>query len=233
MDGARIEQGMITNPRGLLFPRDMEVLKPRIASSLRRGLYETLEGDAVLRAIQPGDVVLELGGGLGFISTLIAKKSQAKHVHVYEANGELVDYIRRVHSANGIENATVHHAILGKRKGTKSLHVRGNVLASSTNETDGDGIVRTEIVDVVNASQQTKAIKPSVLVCDIEGGEAELLPDLDLSTLRAAVIELHPQWIGPEGVNAVFGAMMAAGLAYYPKLSTQKVVSFRRAWPLK
>ena len=63
--------------------------------------------------------------------------------------------------------------------------------------------------------------------------EAELLPEMDLTGLRAAVIELHPQWIGPEGVNAVFGALMGAGLAYYPKLSTQKVVTFRRAWPLK
>lgn len=233
MDGVRIDQDMIKTPRGLKFPRDMEVLKPRIASSLRRGLYETKEGDAVLRVIQPDDVVLELGGGLGYISTLVAKKSQAAHVHVYEADGTLADYIRRVHSANEIENATVHHAVLGKRKGTRDFHVRGNILASSTDETNGDGVLRTETVDVVNAGQQTRAIKPTVLVCDIEGGEAELLPDMDLSTLRAAVIELHPQWIGPEGVNAVFGALMAAGLAYYPKLSDQKVVTFRRAWPLR
>ncbi|WP_299591764.1 FkbM family methyltransferase [uncultured Tateyamaria sp.] len=233
MDGVRIEQDMITTPRGLLFPRDMEVLKPRIASSLRRGLYEKQEGDAVLRVIQPDDVVLELGGGLGFISALIAKKSPAAHVHVYEANRDLADYIGRVHTANEIENATVHHAMLGKRKGTKDFYVRGNVLASSADEANGDVIVRTDTVDVVNAGQQAKAIKPTVLVCDVEGGEAELLPEMDLSTLRAAVIELHPQWIGPEGVNAVFGAMMAAGLAYFPKLSTQKVVTFRRAWPLR
>ncbi|WP_299741886.1 FkbM family methyltransferase [uncultured Tateyamaria sp.] len=233
MDGAQIEHDVITTPRGLLFPRDTDVLKPRIAGSLRRGLYERKEGDAVLRVIQPDDVVLELGGGVGFISTLVAKKSQAAHVHVYEANSTLAAYIRQVHDANGIENTTVHHAILGKRKGTKDFHVRGNILASSVEETNGEGIVRTETVDVVNAGQQTKAIKPTVLVCDIEGDEADLLPEMDLSTLRAAVIELHPQWIGPEGVNAVFGAMMGAGLAYYPKLSTQKVVTFRRAWPLK
>lgn len=234
MDGApQINEDMITTPRGLLFPRDMGVLKPRIAGNLRRGLYENKEGDAILRITQPDDVVLELGGGVGFISTLLAKKSQAAHVHVYEANSALANYIRRVHAANGIENTTVHHAMLGKRKGTRAFHVRGNILASSTDEENGDGIVRTETVDVVNARQQTRAIKPTVLVCDIEGGEADLLPEMDLSTVRAAVIELHPQWIGPEGVNAVFGALMAAGLAYYPKLSGRKVVTFRRAWPLR
>ncbi|MBY5932295.1 FkbM family methyltransferase [Tateyamaria omphalii] len=233
MDGSPVETPMIKTPRGLLFPRDMEVLKPRIAGSLRRGIYETKEGDAVLRIVQPNDVVLELGGGLGYISTLVAKRSEAAHVHVYEANAALAEYIARVHDANGVENATVHHAMLGKRKGTKDFHVRGNILASSTDEAHGDAVLRTETVDVVNAGQQTKAIKPTVLVCDIEGGEAELLPEMDLSSLRAAVVELHPQWIGPEGVNAVFGALMGAGLAYYPKLSTQKIVTFRRAWPLK
>lgn len=48
--------------------------------------------------------------------------------------------------------------------------------------------------------------------------------------LRAAILELHPQWIGPEGVNAVFRAFMEAALAYYPRFSTHKVVCFRRAW---
>ena len=65
---------------------------------------------------------------------------------------------------------------------------------------------------------------------DIEGAEASLLPMLDLTGLRGVMIELHPQYIGPLGVNAVFRAMMDAGLAYYARGSTQKVVCFRRNW---
>lgn len=58
-----------------------------------------------------------------------------------------------------------------------------------------------------------------------------MIPDLDLSGLRAAVVKLHPKWIGPEGVNAVFAAMMEAGLNYNARGSNGKVVSFRRTWP--
>jgi hypothetical protein len=72
--------------------------------------------------------------------------------------------------------------------------------------------------------------RPTVLVCDIEGAEATLLPEGDWSCLRLAVIELHPQWIGQAGVQAVFDAMHRAGLTYFPKASEGKVVTFRRGW---
>ena len=50
------------------------------------------------------------------------------------------------------------------------------------------------------------------------------------SSLRVAIIELHPQWIGQSGVQAVFDAMSKAGLTYFPKASESKVVTFRKDW---
>ncbi|MEO0745167.1 MAG: FkbM family methyltransferase, partial [Pseudomonadota bacterium] len=91
----------------------------------------------------------------------------------------------------------------------------------------------TETVDVQNVKTQVKAIRPDVLICDIDGAEAALIPLMDLNKVRAAVVTLNPQTTGPEGVAAVFQAFMAAGLSYFPKLSSQKVVTFRRAWPVK
>ena len=75
-----------------------------------------------------------------------------------------------------------------------------------------------------------KELKPNLLICDIEGAEVDLIPKLDLSQLRAAIIELHPQWIGTTGVNKVFQAFMDVGLAYYHRGSTNKVVAFRKFW---
>lgn len=217
----------------LKFPKRPDVLPARIRRALRIGSYESKEAKSVLRVVREGDTVLEFGGGVGFISTLIGTNRKVKHIHVFEANSALAEYIGETHAANGIENATVHHAILGKRKGTAEFYVRGSLIASSLDHKDGAGVVRTETVDVRNVKSEMKAIKPDVLICDIEGAEADLIPLMDLSNLRAAVVELHPQWIGVDGVNAVFQAFMQAGLAYYPRLSNQKVVTFRRAWPLK
>ena len=73
-------------------------------------------------------------------------------------------------------------------------------------------------------------LQPNVLICDIEGAEEWLLPAGDWSCLRLAIIETHPQWIGPAGMRAVFDAMHAAGLAFFPKASEGKVTCFRRDW---
>ena len=61
-------------------------------------------------------------------------------------------------------------------------------------------------------------------------GSGALLPGADLSCLRAAVIELHPQWIGQDGVQKVFDAMHRAGLTYFPRASEGKVVTFLKGW---
>ena len=73
-------------------------------------------------------------------------------------------------------------------------------------------------------------LKPSVLICDIEGAEADLLPQMDLSGLRAVLIETHPQWIGKEGIRRLFACLDAAGLVFYPRWSHGKVAVFRSDW---
>jgi FkbM family methyltransferase len=176
--------------------------------------------------------VIELGAGIGFMSTLVATKRKIKAVHAFEANPALIPYIRSVHEANGLKNAHVTNALLGPRKGSADFYVRKSLLSSSMEPLRSDTNENTQIVkvDVLNARQTLQALNANILIADIEGAEATLLPQLDLTGLRGAMIELHPQYIGPEGVNAVFKAMMDAGLAYYARGSTNKVVCFRRAW---
>jgi FkbM family methyltransferase len=223
--------GEVVTSRGLKFPANPEILKGRVLKLLRTNAYEEKESVAALRVVKPEDTVLELGGGIGYMSTLVAVKRRVRAVHSFEANPHLIPYIRSVHAANGLDNAHVTNAILGKRKGSVDFYVRSNLLGSSLSlledETDPPVPVK---VEVLNASQVMKEIRPTVLICDIEGAEVDLIPQMDLSSLRAAVIELHPQWIGPEGVNKVFRAFMEAGLAYYHRGSTNKVVTFRTEW---
>lgn len=215
------------------FPKNPDLIRGPVRGALREGNYERKETDAALRVVRAGDVVMELGAGIGYMSTLVATHRDIAHVHAFEANPTLVPYIKSVHAANGINNATVHHAIIGEEAGEIDFYVRKNFLASSMDPDNGGEVLSKERIEVRASKAVTEEIKPTVLICDIEGAEAHVLPMMDLSTLRAAIIELHPQWIGPKGVNAVFQAMMGAGLAYFAKGSTQKVVSFRRDWPLK
>ncbi|UYV39051.1 FkbM family methyltransferase [Rhodobacteraceae bacterium D3-12] len=219
--------------RGIKMPKVQGITRPRIRRSLRENTYEGYEADAVMKIAREGDTILELGAGLGYISTLIGAKRPVKEIHAFEANPQLIDYIRSAHALNGITNATVHNALLGPRKAKpRNFYVRRNFLASSLDgdALNPDGIQSVEQIEVRGINTTFNEIKPDVLICDIEGAEAELLPALKYDGLRAAVIELHPQWIKAAGVRAVFEAMHNCGLTYYPRWSYRKVVVFRREW---
>ena len=175
-------------------------------------------------------MVIELGGGIGYMSTLVSTKRQVKSVHVFEANPNLIPYIEAVHAANGVTNAHVINAVLGPRKGRTDFYLRDPLLGSSMHRLEEKTDPHSVKVDVLNARSTFKEIGANVLICDIEGAEVDLLPSLDLSGLRAAIVETHPQWIGPEGIKTVFRAFMDAGLAYYHRGSHGKVLAFRTEW---
>ena len=219
--------------RGLRIPHDPAFIDRKKRRLLRRGDYERREIEAVKALVRPEDVVLELGGGIGYMSTYLSHNRKVGEIHTYEANPALIPFIERVHAQNGVGNVTVHNAILGPRKGKAKFYIRENFLASSLEQNpagEKSPVLRVEEIAVENARSVVKAIKPTFLVCDIEGAEAEILPLPDFSGLRGAVIELHPQWIGAPGVRAVFDAMHAAGLTFYPRVSNKKVVAFLRDW---
>lgn len=218
--------------RGMKIPKHPQITTGRIRGALKGDTYERKECDAVLRMVQEGDVVLELGGGIGYMSTLIATHKKVSAVHTFEGNPALIPYIHSVHAANEVSNVTVHNALLADGPGDPvPFYVRKNFLGSSLDGSiDADSIVSTEMIEQRDINAVLGDLKPTVLVCDIEGAEAQLLPAADLSCLRVAIVELHPQWIGQSGVQAVFDSMHRAGLTYFPKASEAKVVSFRKGW---
>lgn len=216
--------------RNMKFPRDMNLLPKKIRMSLRADAYENHEANAALRLIRKGDVVLELGGGIGFMSTLISTQTRAREVHSFEANPGLIDYIREVHKLNRASKAQVHHAVLGDTDGMTTFYCRQDILSSSLDPEDGGTDTTPVQVPVRDANKAIAEIKPTILVCDIEGAEADLLPKLDLSGLRAVLIELHPQWIGSTGIKSIFKLLHDQGLVYFPKMSYSKVAVFRSDW---
>ena len=218
--------------RGLKIPKNPQITRGRMRAALKQDIYERKECDAVMRVVRPGDRVLELGGGIGYMSTLLSVKKKVARVVSYEANPGLIPYIRSVHAANDVTNVDLRNALLAPELGDPvPFYVRQNFLASSMDrDADPDTIIEQVSVMQHAINPVLQAETPDVLVCDIEGAEAHLLPAADWSGLRVAVIELHPQWIGQSGVQAVFDCMQRAGLTYFPKASEGKVVTFRKGW---
>jgi FkbM family methyltransferase len=227
-DGERL---IVSN--GMRFPLDPGLLSQKQRRLLRAGRYEEKEFAAVTALARPEDVVIELGAGIGYMSTVAAVKRRVRAVHAFEANPRLIPYIARVHALNGAHQVQVRNAVLGSAAGSAPFYLRQEFPDSSLSADPAGAVsevIAVETVEVLDVNAVLRDIAPSVLICDIEGAEAELLPAADLASLRCAVVEVHPQWIGRDGVAAVFAAMAKAGLTYYPKTSTRKVVTFRRDW---
>ena len=216
--------------RGMNFPKHADFIQGKTRARLRRGVFEANEAEAALRTVRPGDVVLELGAGLGFLSSLMALKRRVAAVHSFEPNPHLVPYIQTVHAANGLSNTHVKNGILGTRKGEATFYLRPDLTTSSLQQEEGEADLPKTRIPVHNAKAVFDAVKPTVLYCNMKGQEAKAIPQLPLTGLRAAIIAFTPQNSTPDDVNAVFKPLMEAGLAYYHRGSAGKVICMRDAW---
>ncbi|KAJ55499.1 hypothetical protein ACMU_12460 [Actibacterium mucosum KCTC 23349] len=219
--------------RGIKFPHDRMVIPWRQRKLLRNNRYEEKESRAVLQNLRPEDRVIELGAGIGYMSSLMALKVGIRDVHAFEANPRMIPFIENVHAMNDVKGVTIHNAVLGDHAGTAEFYNRRDYVASSLAPlpTDDDQtLLSIEKIEMRDAGDTFRTIAPTALVCDIEGAEVDLLPLCDLSSVRCAIVEMHPQWVGSAGVAKVFATMTQAGLTYHHRGSQGKVVTFRRDW---
>lgn len=215
--------GIITS-RAMKLPLDPAILTRR-QQHLLRSDDEDGAFDAVPAQARPEDVGIEPGA-------CIATRRKARAQNAHEANPRMIPGIRAVHRTNGVEHSALSDAVPGPEAGIARLPVRAEFPDASLIE-HPDKTVRLEIavveVPMLDIAAEFCRMAPTFMNCDIEGAETELIP-ADLSSLRCAVLELHPQWIGKSGVQAVFDAMHRAGLSFYPRTSMKKVVTLRRDW---
>lgn len=210
---------------GTKFPKS-KMFTERICNAIRLGRYEAHEAKAALSNISAGDRVLELGGGAGFMSTLITQKIAVASYTLVEADYRMLPVIRQMHALNDVAGVTVHHAIASATDGAVGqFALAGNFTASSANRL-GVGRREVEVPKISVRSLTDDGV--DVLICDIEGGELDVLPSCDLASVRAVIAELHPDVIGSDGVLQVFGAMHGQGLVYDCASSFGNVVTFKR-----
>jgi len=200
--------------------------------ALRRALYaeryERGEARCVLLRLAPNDVVLEVGAGTGFLSTLCALRVGSARVTAVEANPALLPRIRATHAANGVAPALVH-GVLAREAGEAELFVAREFVASSLRD-PGAAATRDPVrVPRLAVNELLGHVAPSCLVIDIEGGEAELLPAIDWRGVRKLILELHPHVIGEAKTRELLALLAAQGLREERAISSTRKKYFARA----
>lgn len=202
--------------RGLKVPIRRIGMNNDVLLALWNDFYETPEIAGLTAMIRPGDRVLELGTGLGIVTALASRATgPSGRVRSYEANPALIEATRNFLAAHDCGNTEVVHAVLvpGDDGGTRRFHLAGSFAESSLLGAEGRDPQGAVEVPAEPLARVVADFRPDVLICDIEGAEAEVIPALDASNLRAAVIELHPDRISPDQIAAIHATLEGYGLS--------------------
>lgn len=214
---------------GVRVPDDPLVITPAIRAAILGGAFETREARHIPEIVEPGDRVLEIGAGIGFISTILARQELVASVIAVEANPHLMDYMTHLHEVNGADKVRRLNAVLtdAEEPGVATFYLRRDFWMGSLMAGPNPYIGTVE-VPTRNFSAILREEAISLIVCDVEGAEAFLFSDADLSGVDRVFLELHDHITGLSGVGAVFSTLQAKGLVYDPRHSDGGVVLFRR-----
>lgn len=171
-----------------------------LKEALREGLYEHEELELVEFHLRPNDVVMEIGAGLGLISAYCARRIGSERVHAFEANRTQERRIRRAYQLNGVA-PTLEMALIGESGGHRQFFVYDGIWGSYVPWPQG----RPEMMSVpVRAfNEEVRRVRPTFLIIDVDGAEADMCRYADFHTVQTIVIEVHEHLIGSEGVQFV------------------------------
>lgn len=219
--------------RGLKFPLRPDILDTAIQRQLRRETYELEELRILPKILEPASRVLELGGGIGFLSSLMRGQMGCEKVVCVEANPALVDYIAQVHELNALDGIERLCGVAIPDRASppqsRTFYVTRPFNASSlvkpwdtSKIVDEIDVPELPLSDIIARHGITK------IICDIEGGEAGIFEKVAFGAVTDIVLELHRHRIGGKGINRLFQAMIDHGFYYEQKYSMGKVVHFKK-----
>lgn len=216
--------------RGLDVPVRRSGMASEIVEALLRNYYEDPEIRGIQQVVCPGDRILELGSGLGIVTALAARAAgPGGRVLSFEANPELVADTLTFLGAHGIANVELRNAVLvPDDDGARDFHRANSFAVGSLLGGDKRQSRDTISVPALHVGTVMAEFQPDVLVCDIEGGEAELVPAIDAKSLRAVVIELHPDRLSRAQLDEIYASLGRHGLKPTPKSPGGTVVVFSR-----
>ena len=211
---------------GVTLAIEPEVMSPAMIEIIQSGTYEGAEAREIPRIVQPGERIVELGGGIGFISITALRTGKVSHLACYEANPGLVPVIEKNARLNEL-SFDVHNAIVDPKEdgGTVPFYLRKDFWASSMLPKPW-GYEKEVAVPRVSFAAVLERYRPTMLIVDIEGAEEHVFRDVALTGIKKIYMELHQNVIGRVGMKNVFDFMSSRDFHYDQHHSRGSVVLF-------
>ncbi|WP_159440028.1 FkbM family methyltransferase [Phaeovulum vinaykumarii] len=202
--------------RGVTLDVPDDGLTGHLRKALEGGYYEAREAELLKAHLRPGDRVLELGAGAGFITTLAARSLGGAQVLAVEAGAQMVEAARANLATNGIVGTEILWGavvpddfapetvafLCRPAFWASGIAPEGGVSGGVSGAAPRAG--RIETVPALRIGALIARHAPSVIVADIEGAELDLLAGPLPDDLRLLILELHPDRYGAAGMARMF-----------------------------
>lgn len=149
--------------------------------------YEEDEKALIENYLEKNDVVLELGGCIGVISSIINSKLENKENHlVLEIDPRKFNFLKINKKINN-SGFKLFNGVLSNKKGL-FYESSTNFLSGSLTENETELPVESSSLKKLEMHYN---LKFNVLVMDIEGGEVEVINSINLDNFNKLIFEIH------------------------------------------
>lgn len=200
--------------------------------AFENGDYEWNERLAVTRHVTPEDRVLDIGAGVGFISSLAAQVVGGERVVSVEASPVLQEVLRSNLDANGAREAELIHAAVvpdSHEGDTVTFAVTGAFWASAL-EGHESGAAEKVTVPAVKLSELLEPFQPTIVIMDVEGAEVEFCEQDWPASVRLLILEIHTGKYPPRTVKRIFDGFSARGFTIMPWGTRGEVITLQRVY---
>jgi FkbM family methyltransferase len=205
---------------GLTFSVDSPEIRTPTKTAFVVDSYEAPEREALARFLDPDAPVVEFGGSIGVVACLTNRRLARPERHVVvEANPMLIPLLGANRDRNGCRFTILPRAVAYGE--AEVAFFRSKFFVGSfarppeelVRSRPADRVVRVPTTSL-EAVLDAHGFERCTLVCDIEGGERELVAH-EGAVLRERVrhfmVELHPHQYGADGAAALAGAVERLG----------------------
>jgi FkbM family methyltransferase len=227
--------GSIIDVDGFAVLIDHDNYDKRIINALKQGSYELKERSLAKQLLQPTDRVLELGTAIGVMAMTIARIVGPENLLTFDANPDIVADAQENFRRNELSRIKSRCGLLVNRASALSKEREidffvdkafwASRLAASADTT---GIVKIVKIPICCLEEQIMHHNANVIICDIEGGEVDLLTKADLSGIRLIILETHYWAAGEADTDYMIRKLVLDGFSIDLGRSGSHVYALRR-----
>jgi FkbM family methyltransferase len=181
-----------------------------IKNSIYGGGYEKAEREFLLKVIKPGDRFLEVGSGLGVLTTLACKIVGDENVRTFEAMPISIKLSEKTFEENSVSPDVIKKAVVADDREKVTFYGWDAFWSSSSIERKelGEPKFRYEVL-TARLSDELINFRPDVCLIDAEGGEIEFVDDIIKVPPQWLILETHPKIYGQDASNQIIDCLTA------------------------